>query len=143
LRLLECREPQHYDIWFHSLYQVARSTNPLLSRAEGDALWQAIERSPCFAALEAQQRQWIRLFSAVGRRDAEAMARLAENLLDTRSDLPAGHRQYLIAAGMSGYLAQSLREKAAALWTRHPGDVGDTSDLTLRLLRAHAFPARQ
>lgn len=143
LRLLECREPQRYDIWFHSLYQVARVANPLLSRAEGDALWQAIERSPCFASLEAMQRQWIRLFSAVGRRDAEAMARVAENLLDTRSDLPAGHRQYLIAAAMSGYLAQGQRDKAAALWTRHPGDVGDTSDLTLRLLRAHAFPPTQ
>jgi spermidine synthase len=143
LRLLECREPERYDIWFHSLYQVARSTNPLLSRAEGDVLWQAIERSPCFASLEPLQRQWIRLFGAVGRRDAEAMARGAENLLDTRSDLPIGHRQYLIAAGMSGYLAQGQRDKAAALWTRHPGDVADSSDLTLRLLRAHAFPQAQ
>jgi hypothetical protein len=55
------------------------------------------------------------------------------------SDLPDGHRQYLMAAGMAGYLAQGKRSEARALWKRYPRDVGETDDLGLRLLYAHAF----
>jgi spermidine synthase len=138
LRLLECREPERFDIWFHSLYQVARTVNPLLSRNDGRELWERIGRSPCLGSLEALQRRWIELFAAVGRRDGAAMARLAEALLPERSDLPAGHRQYLVTAGMSGYLADGQRSKALDLWNRHAAEVHDPADLALRLLHAHA-----
>ena len=140
LRLLECREPERYDIWFHSLYQTAFSVNPLLSVAEGRALWGRIMHSGCIARLPEEQLRWIALFAAVGIHDAPQMATLAEQLLTRRSDLPSGHRQYLIAAGMTGYLAQGNIAGAAALWNRYPDDVRNTTDLGLRLLYAHAFP---
>ena len=138
LRLLECREPQRYDIWFHSLYQVARTVNPLLSRREASELWDRIERSPCLAGLDPQQRAWIELFAAVGRRDAATMARAAEALLPAQSDLPTGHRQYLVTAALTGFIVQGRRDKAAELLARFSADSGDAADLTLRLLRAHA-----
>ena len=141
LRLLECREPQRYDIWFHSLYQVARSVNPLLSRNEASELWDRIERSPCLAHLEPQQRAWIELFAAVGRRDALVMARTAEALLALQSDLPGGHRHYLITAALTGYIVQGRRDKAAEILARFPKDSEDAVDLPLRLLRAHAQAA--
>src|SRR5437762_6573737 len=31
VRLIECRDPERSDIWFHSLYQLARTMNPMLS----------------------------------------------------------------------------------------------------------------
>ena len=77
LRLIECREPQRYDIWFHSLYQVARSVNPMLSTTEGLSLWTRLESSPCFASLEASQRRWIDMFKAVGSRNGEQMGQMA------------------------------------------------------------------
>jgi spermidine synthase len=146
LRLLECREPERFDIWFHSLYQVARAANPLLSRAEGRELWETIERSPCLKQLDSAQKRWIQLFSAVGRRDGETMGHVAEDLLRVHSELPAGHRQYLITAGVTGYIAAGQKDKARELWNRYPNDVRDsgnsnTNDLTLRLIRAHAFSA--
>ena len=76
---------------------------------------------------------------AVGVRDAPTMARLAEGLLAKTNDLPNGHRQYLMAAGMAGYLAQGKRAEARALSDRYPGDGGVANDLGLRLLYAHAF----
>ncbi len=143
LRLIECREPQRYDIWFHSLYQVARSVNPMLSTTEGLSLWTRLESSPCFASLEASQRRWIDMFKAVGSRNGEQMGQMAAILLNERSDLPSGHRQYLITAGMAGFLAQGKRAEAAALWNRYPKDLADTTtDLNLRLLQAHAFEFR-
>jgi len=143
LRLIECRDPLRYDIWFHSLYQLAYDTNPMLSAAEGRALWEFIQRSPCLSTLSAEQRRWVELFKAIGSRDAARMAQMAEMLLTQQSDLPTGHRQYLIAAGMAGYLAQSRPIQAAGLWNSYPDDVKDLDkeNLNLRLLHAHAMAA--
>jgi hypothetical protein len=80
---------------------------------------------------------------AVGERSATDMARLAAALLEKPSDLPSGHRSYLIAAGMAGYLAQGKRIEAAALWDRYPADVDRLGDVGLRLLNAHAFAIGQ
>ena len=142
LRLLECREPQRFDIWFHSLYQIARTANPMLTVDEGRSLWAHIERSKCIGTLEASQRRWINLFAAVGTHNARRMAELAEVLLQEKSDLPGGHRQYLITVGMTGHLVMGSRAGAGALWNRYAEEVKGTTDLTLRLLYAHAFDKR-
>ena len=112
----------------------------MLSADDARTLWEYIERSPCLHALSTEQRRWVELFKAVGSRDAARMAQMAEMLLSQHSDLPSGHRQYLIAAGMAGYLAQDRREQAAALWKRYPDDVREREkeNLNLRMLHAHA-----
>ena len=139
-RLIDCRDAaERSDIWFHSLYQLARTFNPMLSAADAGPVWDRIERSPCSSPLGADKREWIDLMKAVGRRDAPRMAQLADALLAKTSDLPTGHRQYLIAAAMTGHLAQGKRAEASALWNRYPQDVDDTNDVGLRLLYAHAF----
>jgi predicted membrane-bound spermidine synthase len=138
-RLIDCRDPERSDIWLHSLYQLARTLNPMLPAADAGSVWDRIEHSSCSARLSPEERQWIDMMKAVGHRDAPRMAALADVLLAKTSDLPAGHRQYLIAAGMAGYLAQGKRAEASALWNRYPQDVDGTSDIGLRLLYAQAF----
>ncbi|HET7200376.1 MAG TPA: hypothetical protein VFI80_06130, partial [Burkholderiales bacterium] len=141
--LIDCRDPERSDIWFQSLYELARTMNPMLPAEDAKSIWDRIERSPCRSRLTPDERQWISLMKAVGDRAAADMARLAEALLAKRSDLPASHRQYLIAAGMAGYLAQGKRAEARALWDRYPADVGKTRDAGLRLLYAHAFGIKE
>ncbi|HZR67666.1 MAG TPA: hypothetical protein VFB01_01290 [Burkholderiales bacterium] len=138
-RLIECRDPGKYDIWLHALYQVAREVNPLLGADDSAALWDRVERAPCARDLSPEQRAWIALFRAVSRHDAAAMAAGAETLLAVPSDLPSGSRQYLVAAGMAGYLAQGRRAEAAELLARTPRESGGGDELTLRLLGAHAL----
>jgi predicted membrane-bound spermidine synthase len=138
-RLIDCRDPERSDIWFHSLYQLARTLNPMLSTQEAGAVWERIEHGACSSQVAPDERQWIDLMKAVGNRAAPDMARLAVALLAKPSDLPTGHRQYLMAAGMAGYLAQGKRAEAGALWSRYPKDVDKTEDVGLRLLYAHAF----
>lgn len=138
-RLIECRDVGRSDIWLHSLYELARTLNPMLSADEAGAVWERIDRAPCSAQLNAEERQWIGLFRAVGERSGADMARIAQALLAKESDLPSGHRQYLIAAGMTGCLAQGKRAEAAALWNRYPADADRLGDIGLRLLYAHAF----
>ncbi len=142
-RLIDCRDPERSDIWFHSLYQLARTLNPMLSAGEAGAVWERIERGPCSSHVTPVEREWMELMKAVGSREAPQMARLAEALLAKPSDLPDGHRQYLIAAGMAGHLAQGKRAEASALWNRYPQDVDGTNDVGLRLLYAHAFELQQ
>ena len=141
--LADCSDPGRFDIWFHSLYQLARTINPYLSaieaRALWDRLWDRIGTGPCGAALAPAQKAWIGLFRAVASRDAARMAALAEQLLGEASDLPANNRQYLLTAGMTGYLALGQRNKAAELWNRYPRDAEAKAGLDLRLLYAHAF----
>ena len=141
--LVDCRDPERFDIWFHSLYQLARTINPYLSAAEGRALWDRLSdrigAAPCGAAPGPSQKAWIALFRAVAARDPATMAELAEHLLGQASDLPGSNRQYLLTAGMTGYLALGQRGKAAELWNRYPRDGDRTTDLDLRLLYAHAF----
>ena len=141
--LVDCRDPERFDIWFHSLYQLARTINPYLSAAEGRALWDRLSNrigaASCGAAPGPAQKAWIALFRAVAARDPAKMAELAEQLLGQASDLPSNNRQYLLTAGMTGYLALGKRDKAAQLWNRYPRDVDGTTDLDLRLLYAHAF----
>jgi predicted membrane-bound spermidine synthase len=138
-RLLDCREPERYDIWLHAVYQLAREMNPMLGPDDGAAIWSQFDAAPCSGALAADQKAWMALFKAVSRRDAAAMAALGEGLLARSSDLPSGHRQYLITAAMTGYLALGKDERARALWNRYPDDVEGAGDLNLRLLHAHAF----
>jgi spermidine synthase len=138
-RLIECRDVGRSDIWLHSLYELARTLNPMLSAEDAKGVWDRIGRAPCAAQLAPDERQWVDLFRAVGERSGENMARVAEALLAKSSDLPGGHRQYLIAAGMAGLLAQGKRAEAAALWNRYPADTDPTGDVGLRLLQAHAF----
>jgi predicted membrane-bound spermidine synthase len=137
--LIECHDVGRSDIWLHSLYDVARTLNPMLSAADAHAVWDRIDRAPCASRLAPQERQWVGLFRAVGERSGADMARLAEALLAQPTDLPAGHRRYLIAAGMAGYLAQGKRAEAQALWNRNPAEVDRFGDVGLRLLHAHAF----
>jgi predicted membrane-bound spermidine synthase len=139
-RLIECRGSQRSDIWFHSLYQLARTLNPMLSAQEASAVWERIEHGACRSHAAPGERQWIDLMKAVGNRAAPEMARLAETLLAKPSDLPTGHRKYLMAAGMAGYLAQGKRAEASALSNRYPKEADGTDDIGLRLLHAHAFP---
>jgi len=138
-RLIECRDVGRSDIWFHSLYDLARTLNPMLSPADAKAVWYRIEQAPCSAQLTPDERQWISLFRAVGERSGEDMARIATALLAKQSDLPMGHRQYLLAAGMAGWLTQGKRAEAAALWNRYPADADRLGNVGLRLLYAQAF----
>jgi predicted membrane-bound spermidine synthase len=147
--LADCRDPERFDIWFHSLYQLARTINPYLSAMEGRAFWDRLVdqldgrrgAAPCRAspATTPEQKTWIALFRAVAARDPAPMAGLSEQLLGGQSDLPSGNRQYLLSAGMTGYLALGQRDKAAGLWNRYPREMDLTTDLDLRLLYAHAF----
>ncbi|TAK45719.1 MAG: spermine synthase [Betaproteobacteria bacterium] len=141
LRLLECRAPREFDVWLHAMVHVAKAVNPYLPPDEAGAIWQRMVAAPCFRELHEFQRRWIGLAHAVAARDAPRMAALASDLLATQTELSSEHREFLLLAGMSGYLAARAPQRALALWQAQsqklPRALGKP---LLRLLRCHAQP---
>jgi len=139
VRLIECRQARELDVWLHALVHVAKATNPFLPPEETEAIWRRLTGAPCHAELYEFQRRWIALFRAAGARDAVRMAELASQLLATQPELNSESREYLLMAGMAGYLAAGAPEHARTLWTYYSARVARSAGKPVfRLLRCHA-----
>jgi hypothetical protein len=140
LRALDCWDPARHDVWLHSLYQVALAVNSFLPPEDTAAIWRRFESAGCYGSLPQQYKLWIALFKAVGARDGANMTALAERLLARPGDLPPESRRYLLAAAMTGYLAQNKPREATQAWERYAPSLSrdERSQLMLRLLYAKA-----
>ena len=130
-----------WSSWLASALRIAKAVNPYLAPDDANAVWLRIGRSACFGDLHDFQRRWLSLFRAVAARDAVRMAELASRLLDSGRDLGPEAREYLLLAGMTGYLAQRRAEPALALWRAQSGQLRrSAASPVFRLLRCHAQP---
>ncbi len=143
MRGLDCIDAKSFDVWVQSLFQVARTVNSALDAAEADAIWSRFERAPCFKRLERDDRAWVALFRAVGRRDAAAMAKHADGLLAQGRELSSAHKQFLLRASLAGNIVTGQLERAEGAWEKHSPDAARAGiDLDLRLLRAYLAVAK-
>ncbi|TAK44605.1 MAG: spermidine synthase [Betaproteobacteria bacterium] len=141
LRLLECHAPRDFDVWLNAMLHVAKAVNPYLAAGEAGEIWQRIAAAPCYRELHEFQRRWIALAQAVALRDAVRMAALAAELLATQTELHSENREFLLLAGMSGYLAARAPQQALALWQAQADKLPRARGKPLlRLLRCHAEP---
>jgi spermidine synthase len=139
VRLIECRQPRDLDVWLHALVHVAKSVNPFLPAEEAGAIWSRITAAPCHRELHEFQRRWVALFAAVGARDATRMAELASDLLATQTELNSDSREYLLMAGMAGYVAAGAPQHARTLWGYYAARIPRSAGKPMfRLLRCHA-----
>jgi predicted membrane-bound spermidine synthase len=143
MRGLDCIDAKSFDVWVQSLFQVARTVNAVLDPAEADAIWSRFEGAPCFKRLERDDRAWVALFRAVGRRDAAAMAKHADGLLAQGRELSSTHKQFLLRASLAGNIVTGQLDRAQGAWDQHSPDAARTGiDLDLRLLRAYLAVAK-
>jgi hypothetical protein len=143
MRGLDCVGGETLDIWIHALFQVARAINAVLSPAEADAIWSRFERAPCYRRLGAEEQAWVKLFRAVGVRDASAMARHADALLAHGRELSASHKQFLLTASLVGNILSAQLDRAQGAWDRHSADAARGGlGLDLRLLYAYLAVAQ-
>ena len=80
-------------------------------------MWDYLANQPGYNALSETTRDWFALHRAIGSRDAHSMATLANRLIETspKEKLSAKEAGYLLAAGLTAYLAMGDKEKANAL----------------------------
>jgi len=141
LRLIDCHQIKDQNEWLDSLVNVARAVNPYLAPAQAEAVWARLAGSPCHDGLHDIQRRWIALFRAVAMREALSMGRMAEDLLAMHKGLDVEHREYLLAAAMSGHIAAGAPQRANAMWDRYSPGLPRPRILgpVFRLLRCHAM----
>ena len=115
---------------------------PQLTREEMSAVWQRVGASPCFGTLSAQQRNWIKLWAAVTRRDAAGMLQQASAMLpEALATVGPLHTEYILLCALLGAVAQSDHATAQQLWVRYAPDLYQAYKpaLVARLLAAHAY----
>jgi len=135
LRGIDCHDTERFDIWRQSAYQVAKLVNSTLSPTEAGAVWKRVAAAPCYARLDDLDRDWFRLYTAIGARDTATMAEVAPRLLERVPDLLSGQVQYLLTAGLAGLVTQGELDAGVRLWNAHATAASRASiDLNLRLL---------
>ncbi|MEK6743299.1 MAG: spermidine synthase [Nitrospirota bacterium] len=119
-----------------SLFNVFMRMTANLTQGEMTAVWRALDSAPNARSLTAQEKEWVALFKAVSRRDAEEIVRTATAVLRSGSDTPQTVMKYCVASGMIGHLMQRDSEGARKLWERYRTVMfaADQPDLLFRML---------
>ncbi len=106
--------------WIDSLIELAGVLTPYLSAEELEPIWTRLEARKCSGRLARDQRQWLALVRAVGRRDAQAMAELSRGVL--ADGLAEGHPNrvgYAVKVGMLGHLAHGRPGQTFDIWAKY------------------------
>ena len=113
---------------------------PFLRPQEMTAIWKILEAAPGGSMLTGEEQALVRLFKAVGNRDAKAMTLTAGSLLAEARSLPPEALEYSLASGMLGQLTLGNREEAYKLWTAYGYRVigTDMPQILFRMLAANS-----
>jgi predicted membrane-bound spermidine synthase len=124
-----------------NLFRTAADMVPYLRPQELEAVWNKLESGPCARFLSLDEKNWIALFKAVGRRDAGAMVNGAGVLLENVQRMDPEPSGFLVASGMVGSLMQGDREGSLRLWNAYRSHLFGTRqpDLFFRLLAAESM----
>jgi hypothetical protein len=88
---------------------------PFLGTADLQRIWTTLESGRCLREFSHEDRQWLELLKAVGRREGKAMAEASSALLEQQPGLPNGPMSYAVAVGMAGNLMQGKKGESAAI----------------------------
>jgi hypothetical protein len=124
-------------------FSMSSAMSFFLTSSDMEAVWNTLASGPCNALASPQEREWFRLFKAVGTRDAAAMLEGAKTLLAGGNDLSSGLKKYLLGVGMLGAISQGKREESSRLWSEHGVALFDGSNeptLLFRMLAAESSP---
>jgi hypothetical protein len=122
-------------------FSLSNAMSFFLTSSDMEAVWKTLATGPCDALASSQEREWFRLFKAVGTRDAGKMLEGAKSLLASGKDLSPGLKKYLLGVGMLGAISQGKREASSRLWSEYGGalfDDGNKPTLLLRMLAAES-----
>ena len=123
-------------------YSLSNAMSFFLTSSDMEAVWKTLATGPCDALASPQEREWFRLFKAVGTRDAGKMLEGAKSLLAGGKDLSPDLKKYLLGAGMLGAISQGKREESSRMWSEYGGalfDGGNEPTLLFRMLAAESF----
>lgn len=113
-----CTLPSHGDK-VYILYQIALITLPYLNAEELAEVWDNLGRLECASNLGKYETTWVKLFKAIGQKDAAQILHYANWLLQKPNFLTDARAKYLIGIGMLSHLALGQKEGAHNFWNLH------------------------
>jgi spermidine synthase len=138
-----CDNAVSKDLWIDSLLELEAFVVPNLGPDELEPIWARMEEAKCYARLTGEQKQWLALVRAIGRRDPQAMAINSQQLLE--AGIAADDRQRLsfaVRAGMLGNIMIGKPAVATQLWAQYGSKAlpKDDAPLDLRLMLSLCDP---
>jgi hypothetical protein len=120
-RFIDCQARFDATDWWDTAITTATLVSVYLPAAASDEVWDRVQKSSCYGALDERTRGLFDLFRAVGRRDAGRMASIAARLLEDAS----GERniEYLYGAALTGYVAGGRYDDARRTFIRFNGRI--------------------
>lgn len=120
-RFIDCQARLEATDWWDTAITTATLESVYLPVAASDEIWDRVQKSTCYAALDERSRRLFDLFRAVGRRDSGRMALLASQLLENASR--EGTLEYLYGAALTGLVAEGRYEDARRIFVRFSGKI--------------------
>ena len=120
-RFIDCQARLEATEWWDTAITTATLVSVYLPTAASDAVWDRVQKSSCYGALDERTRGLFDLFRAVGRRDAAPMASIASRLLEDAT----GERniEYLYGAALTGFIAAGRYDDARRTFIRFNGKI--------------------
>ncbi len=109
-----CRPDFPFTAVLIHLTALAEAVNPHVPPAAATEMWEWIARSPCAKRLTPEDRRWIDLFQAIGRRDAGDMVKTGRAALEVARGPSVAAENAVIAAAI-GLVCQGEPKEADAL----------------------------
>jgi len=113
-----CPSSYRFEEVLPSFYSVAKAMNARLAPEAAGQVWARLMQSDCAKAADPAEREWLDLFAAVARRDAEAMSRHGRALLDSAGDAKNVLTNYAFLAALTGDVCLGERARAEELFQR-------------------------
>ena len=137
---MDCPADLPFERVLPLLAYLADRLNPNVPAADGVEVWSWLGASRCGKALKPGERQWVELFTAVARRDAQAMAAAGTPLLESLKGQRTDTTEYVflattaaLACMAEGDRARRLIDAAHQNWVR-----ADARTVELRYLAAQS-----
>ena len=132
LMLEKCDPRTDWDHWLDSLVGLSVDLMPYLAPAEVTAVLARLERHPCAKRLTGRVVDWLSLLRAVANRDADTMARRAEELLAKETLAKRRNRlTLLVDTAMLGHLAAGRPQASLAVWEKHNAEILRGGEITV------------
>jgi spermidine synthase len=137
----ECSDDLLNHVWWNVMLNTIVGIEPYVSQEQFTRLLHTIETGSCSRRLSSAQRDFIALINAVGKKDPALMAQYSKTLLAKmeKRAVDADLMEYVLSAGMLGYLSSGNSQDASILWRKYSPLLPDKNvqSMPVRLLVSH------
>ncbi len=144
-QLTYCQPAHSYDKTLQdSMFAVAVSINPYLSPEELSGFWSRLQNTCSLDSMTTREAQWMELHSAIGNKDLNEVARLGNEILQSRQTFEKHEYHYVLAAILASNISRGTPiASTSALKNFYEFDDYDTAPYYVKYLIGLSLPVKE